>query len=155
MVDDRYAAAGPWARVTLPDRQQLDVIVTGRTRTHDGVWWYELEAILTTRTKLPDGRIVAEPTPVAFSMPAEHVAPIPGEDYANVPTNGAVAGRQFVVEALWRTMAGASRRLHRRDCWQAVARPQPITSTDAIQLLADPDVTPCDLCHPERALRRR
>ncbi|MEU6080386.1 DUF6233 domain-containing protein [Streptomyces sp. NPDC047108] len=153
-MDDRYAAAGPWARATLPDGQQLDVIVTGRTRTRDGRWWYELEAVLVARIRLPDGRTVAEPTPVAFSMPAHRVAPIPGESYDAVPTNGAVAGRQFLVENLWRTIDGPSRRLHRRDCWQPSAAHRRITTDEAFALLHDPDVAPCDICHPERALRR-
>lgn len=154
MHDDPYAAAGPWARVTLPDRQELDVLVTGRTRTPDGRWWYELEAVVTARSTLDDGRIVAEPTPVAFSAPADHVVPIPGEDYGAVPTHGENAGRQWQVENLWRSIDGATRRLHRRDCWQARSAHQRITTTEAYALLSDPDVEPCDTCHPERALRR-
>ncbi|MET8679977.1 DUF6233 domain-containing protein [Streptomyces sp. NPDC004647] len=154
-MDDQYASAGPWARATLPDGQQLDVIVTGRTRTIDGAWWYELEAILTARTKLPDGRIIAEPTPVAFTMPAQQVAPIPGENYDAVPTNGAIAGRQWQVENLWRTIDGPSRRLHRRDCWQAPPGSKRITTSEAVEILTDPDVAPCDICHPERALRQQ
>ncbi|MER5969613.1 DUF6233 domain-containing protein [Streptomyces sp. NPDC002055] len=153
MQDDRYASAGPWARATLPDGQQLDVIVIGRTRTPDGHWWYELEAVLTARGTLGDGRTVAEPTPVAFSAPAASVTPIPGEDYTAVPTHGAVSGRQWQVENLWRTAAGPTRRLHRRDCWHARAAHQRVPTAEAYALLADPDVEPCDICHPERALR--
>jgi len=33
----------------MPDGQELDVIVTGRSRTPDGHWWYECEAILPSR----------------------------------------------------------------------------------------------------------
>ncbi|MGP3998616.1 DUF6233 domain-containing protein [Streptomyces sp. 8N706] len=154
MQDDRYVTAGPWARVSLPDGQQLDAVVTGRTRTPDGQWWYELEALLTARSTLGDGRVVAEPTPVAFSAPAGHVAPIPGEDYRAVPTHGAVAGRQWQVENLRRTLDGPTRRLHRRDCWQARTAHERVTTREAYALLADPDVEPCDTCHPERALRR-
>jgi hypothetical protein len=139
--------------VTLPDGQWLDAAVTGRTRTDDGRWWYELEVVLVARTVRPDGRSIAEPVPVSFSMPAEHVAPIPGEAYDAVPTDGAVAGRQWRVENLRRTADQPSRRLHRRDCWQARTSHQHITTVEALDLLADPDTVCCDTCRPERVLR--
>ncbi|GAA2325005.1 hypothetical protein GCM10010246_02400 [Streptomyces cuspidosporus] len=35
-----------------------------------------------------------------FSVPADDITPIPGEDYSTLPTEGGIAGRQWVVEKL-------------------------------------------------------
>ncbi|MDJ1135465.1 hypothetical protein [Streptomyces iconiensis] len=61
--------AGPWARATLPD-EELDVVVTSRTRTRDGRWWYDCEAILPSRTEHTDGRTAQQATQTAASVAA-------------------------------------------------------------------------------------
>lgn len=88
------ARTGPWARATLPDDQELDVIVTGRTRTPDGRWWYEAKAILPARHEAADGTTKVMAAPTAISVSAEQIASIPGEDYSQLPTDGAVTGRR-------------------------------------------------------------
>ncbi|MEU3962933.1 DUF6233 domain-containing protein [Streptomyces buecherae] len=144
--------AGPWARARMPDGQELDVIVTGRQRAPDGSWWYTAEAILPDRRVEADGSVrpVGAPTPIV--LPSDRVTPIPGEDYAAVPTEGAVAGRQWRVERLREYGSGPWRRVHRRDCWQARAGAESVTAASARELLRRGEALPCDVCRPERGL---
>lgn len=86
--------AGPWARATLPDGQELDVVVTSRHRSRDGAWWYECEAILPARHEAADGATKPTGAPAPISVQAERITPIPGEDHSTLPTEGGVAGRQ-------------------------------------------------------------
>ncbi|WP_269858338.1 hypothetical protein [Streptomyces sp. RPT161] len=51
-ADGIYAGAGPWARVQLPRGQDLRVIVTGRRRVKDGLW-YEVEVFVHGRIVTP------------------------------------------------------------------------------------------------------
>lgn len=147
--------AGPWARAVLPDGQALDVIVTSRHRSKDGRWWYEAEAILPARYEHPDGRTQVTGAPTPISVLADDITPIPGEDYSLVPTDGAVAGRQWVLEKLHQyTEDAPSRRLHRSDCWQAKGEHERITTKDAIDRLTHGATAVCDVCRPDRALRR-
>ncbi|GAA1065178.1 DUF6233 domain-containing protein [Streptomyces asiaticus] len=147
--------AGPWVRATLPDGQELDVIVTGWTRSLDGQWWCEAEAILPTRHEDTDGCSRPTGAPTAITLAADRVTPIPGEDYSAVPRGGAIAGRQWVLEKLHQyAEEDPSRRLHRRDCWQARDSHERITTEDAIDRLARETVVRCDVCRPDKALRR-
>ncbi|MFD4994768.1 DUF6233 domain-containing protein [Streptomyces buecherae] len=146
---DRWRAmAGPWARATLPDDQALDVVVVERVRAADGTWWYEADAILPARHQEPDGSTRPVGAPTRISVPAERICPIPGEVYDAVPTRGAVAGRQWRVEACRRQGPPPYARLHRaRECWQATG--ELITTTEAAQLVADGLVRQCDVCRPD------
>ncbi|MFI0773068.1 DUF6233 domain-containing protein [Streptomyces sp. NPDC021218] len=82
------------------------------------------------------------------------ITPIPGEDYSEVPAGGAVTGRQWVVEKLHQyTEDAPSRRLHRRDCWQARNEHTLVTTREAAELLARPDIAICGVCSPDKALR--
>ncbi|MFH8369651.1 DUF6233 domain-containing protein [Streptomyces sp. NPDC018031] len=146
--------AGPWARATMPDGQQLDVIVTGRIRTPDGRWWYEAEAVLPARHTDGEGRTRPTGAPTPISVPADRITPIPGERYDTLSTSGAVAGRQWALENLHQYLDGAGRRLHRRDCWQVRAEHTLVTTAEAAGLLGTADVAVCDVCAPQRALRR-
>ncbi|CAL9453908.1 DUF6233 domain-containing protein [Streptomyces albus] len=150
--------AGPWARARMPDGQELDVVVTGRSRTPDGHWWYECEAILPSRYQHPDGRTEPGSAPTAISVAAEHITPLPGEDYTAVPTAGAVAGRQWVaVRVRGAGTEGPWWCVHRRDCWQARDGwlTRRVTAREALRLLSDTDETRvCDVCRPDRALGR-
>lgn len=145
--------AGPWARATLPDGQQLDVIVNRRTRTRDGRWWYECEAVLPAREEDAAGHTRALAAPTAISVPADSIEQLPGEDYAGVPTEGAIKGWQWALERLWYPTGPASR-LHRRDCWQARPEFRLISTAEALACLRAADVDVCDVCRPERALPR-
>lgn len=154
-VEEWRAKAGPWARATLPDAQELDVILTQWTRTPDGRWWAECEAILPARYEHADGRTRLTGAPTPISVPAGDITPIPGEDYSAVPTDGAIAGRQWALEKLREyTEDAPAIRLHRRDCWQARESHQRITTEDAVDRLARQAIAVCDICRPDRALRR-
>src|SRR4051812_37005117 len=147
--------AGPGAPARLPDDQALEVVLTHWTRTKDGEWWAECEAILPARYEHADGRTQVTGAPTPISVAAEYISPIPGEDYSRVPRDGAIAGRQWVLEKLHQHSEDApSRRLHRRDCWQARDSHERIATEDAVRLLAQPVVAVCDVCRPDRALRR-
>lgn len=152
--DDWRGCAGPWARATLPDGQELDVIVTSRERTVDGAWWYGCEVVLPDRWQGSDGetRPVAVPTPVLVH--ADHLTPLPGESYAAVPTTGEVAGRQWLlVRVRVPAVTGPEWRLHRRDCWQAAGEPTRLTETEARDTLLEERAEVCEVCRPDRALR--
>ncbi len=84
----------------MPDGQQLDLVITGWTRTADGQWWCEAEAILPTRWEDAEGRSRPMGAPTPITLPADDVDPIPDEEYALVPRDGAIAGRQWVLERL-------------------------------------------------------
>ncbi|TGB14612.1 hypothetical protein E4099_08140 [Streptomyces palmae] len=137
----------------MPDGQQLDVIVTGRTRTPDGRWWFEAEAILPSRYQRADGHTQATGSPTPISVPADCIAPIPGERYDTVPTEGRAAGRQWALELLHQHLDGPSRRLHRRDCWQVRSEHELLATTEAAGFLGHPEVDACDVCRPDHALR--
>ena len=77
----QFERAGPWARIELPDGQELNILVTARTRTPDGKWWFECEAVLYGRTAYPNGQTHPEAAAIAFSAPADAVQPIDGQDY--------------------------------------------------------------------------
>lgn len=141
----------------MPDGQELDVIVTARQRTADGAWWFHCEAILPVRQENPDGTTEVKAVPTPFVVAADRVAPIPGEVYDAVPTEGEVAGRQWLlVRIRMQTVDGPAWRLHRRDCWQASGEQRRITEQEAIEALrGDEDAPPvevCDVCRPDRAL---
>lgn len=149
--------AGPWARATLPDGQELDVIVTARTRTRDGRWWYDCEAILPSRTEHADGRTEAKGAPTPICVAADHVTPVPGEDYSGVPTRGRTAGRPWLaVLAQGPRDASPWWCLHRPDCALATGhrRQRRLTTHEAVTLLATSEDSPaCPVCRPDRALR--
>lgn len=148
--------AGPWARATLPDGQELDVIVTARVRTRDGRWWYDCEAILPSRTEHADGSTEAKGAPTPICVAADHLTPVPGEDYSALPTGGLVAGRPWLaVRVQGPRDAHAWWCLHRPDCAQATGHVRRrLTTPGAATLLAtDEHAHPCPVCRPDRALR--
>ncbi|MEU1790774.1 hypothetical protein ABZ553_33855 [Streptomyces sparsogenes] len=71
------AKAGLWARATLPDGQELDVVGTGRYRSKDGCWWYECEAILPARYEHADGRTQVTGAPTPISVLVDDINPHP------------------------------------------------------------------------------
>lgn len=154
-AEEWRSKAGPWARAAMPDAQELDVILTQWTRTPDGRWWAECEAILPARYEQSDGRTRLTGAPTPISVPADDITPIPGEDYSALPIDGAVAGRQWVLERLHQYSDDhPSRRLHRRDCWQVRLEHARITTAEATEMVGAPLVDICDVCRPDRALRR-
>lgn len=84
----------------------------------------------------------------------DRVTPIAGEDYSGVPVDGAVAGRQWVLEKLHQYREeDPARRLHRRDCWQVRGEHERITTEDAVERIGRRAAAVCDVCRPDRALR--
>ena len=65
MGEEWRRRAGPLVRATLPDDQDLDVVVVARTRTGDGLWWFECEA-LQDRREVDDGAQAAAPHPARW-----------------------------------------------------------------------------------------
>ncbi|MGW7003929.1 DUF6233 domain-containing protein [Streptomyces sp. NPDC054933] len=154
MAERTRPDAGPRARVTLPDGQKLDVVVTGRTRTSDGRWWYDCEALLYGRIAYPDGTTEPEPAPIAVPVPAEAISRIDGQDYAGVPTTDATVKRPWRLEVRLPPPAESPPvLLHRADCWQG-RHGRSLTDQEAREATADRQVGPCTVCHPERAMRR-
>lgn len=128
------------------------MVVTARERTPDGRWWYACQAILPGRSDHPDGRTEPVAVPTDVWVPAESITAIPGEDYSGLPSRGAVAGRQWVVQPLRRYAGRPVRRLHRRDCWQAGSGCERVTAERARELLGAEGTEVCDVCRPDRAL---
>ncbi|AXK34186.1 hypothetical protein DVA86_17530 [Streptomyces armeniacus] len=152
---DWRESAGPWARVTLPDGQELDVIVTARERTPDGEWWFACEALLPDRYQDAQGQTRETAAPTAITVHADHIVPIPGERYDAVPTNGAVAGRQWVlVRVRMPVEDGPTWRVHRRDCWQISGETRRATTAEAVERYRSREAAPCDVCRPDRVLGR-
>ncbi|MFI0862232.1 DUF6233 domain-containing protein [Streptomyces smyrnaeus] len=155
-MEESRQRTGSWARAQMPDGQELDVAVASRTRTRDGRWWYECQAILPAR---PDRNGHAPPggVLVAISVAAEHIAPIPGESYERVPTQGAVAGRQWLaIRSPGVHGGGPWWQLHHRTCWQARGgwRRQLVTTAEAREIFtALPTGHLCDICRPDQALK--
>lgn len=137
----------------MPDGQELDVIVTARTRAGDGTWWYACEAILPDRYEDAEGGTQATAAPTPITVSAEDITPLPGEDYGAVPTDGAVSGRQWLLARVRvPAMDGPPWRLHRRDCWQAGGETRRITTEEAYGRLAEERAEVCEVCRPDRAL---
>lgn len=131
------------------------MIVTARTRTADGQWWYECEAIVPARYEHADGSTEPKGVPSPISVAADDITPIPGEDYEAVPTVGAVTGRQWRLERVRQHREdGRSWCLHRRDCWQAGGELRRITTREAVERLAAGGTVDCDICRPRPALPR-
>ncbi|WP_326690171.1 MULTISPECIES: DUF6233 domain-containing protein [unclassified Streptomyces] len=138
----------------MPDDQELDVIVVSRLRSHDGQWWYECEAVLPTRYE-HGGRSEAKAAPTRITVSADAITPLPGENYDALPTEGAVAGRQWLAVRMRGVRdEGPWTSVHRRDCWQAQDgwQVRRITAREALALLAGPEGRVCDVCRPDRAL---
>ncbi|MGP3974344.1 DUF6233 domain-containing protein [Streptomyces sp. 8N114] len=91
---------------------------------------------------------------MAISVAAEHIAPIPGESYSRVPTEGAVAGRQWLALRSPGVHGGGPWwQLHRRDCWQARGgwRCQLVITEEARRILATlPPDRLCDIRRPDQ-----
>lgn len=153
MCEGEEPPRGPWARARMPDGQELEVIVTGRSRAADGRWWYACVVLMPGRRQTADGRAEPCTTPVPVQVAAEHVTPIPGERYDGLPTEGAVSGRQWVAVRARGTASGPPWwSVHRRDCWQAKGgwRSQRITEARAAALVREhgPERI-CDVCRPD------
>ncbi len=86
----RTSACGRGA--AAPDSQVLDVILTQGTRTADGRWWADCEAILPTRYEHADGRSHATGAPTAISALSERITPFPARTTAKSPSTARSPG---------------------------------------------------------------
>ena len=140
----------PYARVHLPDGQDLDLPVLGRRLDRaTGTWWYRCEATLLACETTPAGRLVAEPRPVEFWAPyPQAVEPIDGEPYELLTTEPDERERRWRV-----TRANVSRgphlTVHRDNCAQARDAVRRVTDREALVLLADREsARECAVCRP-------
>jgi uncharacterized protein DUF6233 len=113
------------------------------------VWWYEVAAVLWSCVTTSSGER-AEPYPVQFEIPQSMVDPIPGEDYARVPTVDELAPRPWAVVWALGPVEGPRGVLHRADCHQG-RYGRLMTDDQAREAVAAGDVAPCTVCRPERA----
>lgn len=122
----------PRARLTLPGGHRTEVGVLRRVQTADG-WRYE----------------------VVLDVPAAAVAPIPGEDYAAVPTVREAPAGGFVLVTTTPPNAPPTMELHLASCWglHTVTRDQRLTPVDSAEvaraMLQFGDTTGCAVCEPE------
>ncbi|CAM5310125.1 DUF6233 domain-containing protein [Streptomyces abikoensis] len=138
MEGEQVPLAGlPYATVSLPDEQIVDVRVTRRRRDRNGVWWYDLVLEIPDRVDTPHGPL-QQIRQVSFCAPHPLVQPLPGQDYSvlNPPPPGE-RKRWRVSEA----PPGSEPDLivHRLDCAQGAHSRQMVTDGEALRLLADPE----------------
>ncbi|MFC9068861.1 MULTISPECIES: DUF6233 domain-containing protein [Streptomyces] len=146
------AEDGPRVLVTLPDEQRLFAVVRRRRRApgRGGGWWYLLELSLWAAGRGPDGVVRADPGPVEFWAPAEVCEPLPGEDYADVPTDHTSARTPaFLIEETPAadTDTGEHLVVHRGDCAAASGIVYP-AGTDTAHRAAAAGAGRCPVCTP-------
>ncbi|WP_052869163.1 hypothetical protein [Streptomyces niger] len=89
--EDDGTPRGPYARVHLPDGQEILATVRGREQDGEGTWWYACEIVIPDR--LPSvGGPVQQGRVVPFTASYPTVEPIEGQDYSVLnPTRESVA----------------------------------------------------------------
>ncbi len=148
----------PYARVHLPDGQDLVVPVLGRRRdAATGTWWYRCVATLLTCETTPGGRLVAVPDPVEFWAPyPQAIEPIEGERYDLLTTEPDERERRWRVTGA-PVARGPHLTVHRDDCAQGSRDlVRTVTDREALVLLADREnVRECAVCRPLAVLAPR
>lgn len=154
-VPERQTGVGCYARLTLPDGQQLDVPVIRRERAQGGTWWYTLALDLPARVDTPTGSHVEPYTVEVAGRYPDEVQPIPGEDYSvlDPPRPQGPADVAILVQHQWRPGAEEPL-LHRTDCWVGHGTKTTAGLQEAARLLAGRAVA-CDVCRPEQIIRQR
>ncbi|WP_051950943.1 DUF6233 domain-containing protein [Actinacidiphila yeochonensis] len=150
------AADGPLVRLALPDGQRLYAVVRRRRRERDGSWWYDLQVQLASQAE-ERGRLVAQPSSVDLRVPAGHCTPVPGQDYADVPTerHGVVPRWRIEEPVYFGAERGPSRLVHRGDCRAVRDVSRPVSTDQAREALGDAAAAPCPVCRPDRPLMAR
>lgn len=113
--------------VTLPGGRRLDAALQARRQMPDGAWEYD----------------------ITLPIPAAAVAPIPGEDYTDVPTH-----RPPVTEPTWVIApvgrSGDRLEVHRGDrCWMPMTRKGRIVSREEAARAVAEGVAACDVCRAD------
>lgn len=101
---------------------------------------------LLARRQEADGQWVFQ---VALDLPAAVVAPVPGQDYSDVPTER--TPRQWVLEALRHDRPDQRAGVLHTDgsCWAAQRRLTPIPADQARIFLREGWATSCEACKPD------
>ncbi|MGW0821903.1 DUF6233 domain-containing protein [Streptomyces sp. NPDC002845] len=108
---------------------------------------HTVEGRLQARRQEADGRRVYR---VVLDVPAGAVAPVAGQDYADVPTERIVA-EQWALEALRHDRPEKHAPvLHTGEgCWAAQGRLTPALPEQVAFFLKHGWATPCEVCQPE------
>ncbi|MGI5526810.1 DUF6233 domain-containing protein [Streptomyces syringium] len=155
MDGEQVPVAGlPYATVSLPGGQIVDVRVLRRRRDRRGVWWYDVVLEVPDRVDTPHGP-VQEVRQIFFSAPHPVVQPLPGQDYsAHDPPPPEDRKRWRVSERV--SGRGPDLVVHRLDCAQGAHSQQVVTDREALRLLADPEqAVTCSTCRPGAVLKNR
>ncbi|WP_405775578.1 DUF6233 domain-containing protein [Streptomyces sp. NBC_01538] len=112
--------------VTLPGERAVVGRLLARRQEADGQWVFQ----------------------VALGIPAAAVAPIPGEDYSDVPTER--APRPWVLEALRHDRPDQRAGVLHTDasCWAAQRTLTPIPADQVKIFLREGWAIPCEACNP-------
>lgn len=79
------SAAGPPVVVVAPDGARVPARLASWVQAADSRWWARLHTPLWGREDAPDGRSRPAPAEVEWWAPADHVQPVAGADYRQVP----------------------------------------------------------------------
>ncbi|MEU7488614.1 DUF6233 domain-containing protein [Streptomyces sp. NPDC042319] len=145
--DDR--PRGPYARVHLPDGQDIYATVRGREQDPTGAWWYTLEIVVPDRLPAVGGP-VQQGRVISFTAGYPTVEPIEGQDYSVLNPDRQASG----PPGRWRVSIDRDglEWVHRSDCAQA--GDTWISDQDALTRLSDPErARPCPVCRPEAVLQ--
>ncbi|WP_052869181.1 DUF6233 domain-containing protein [Streptomyces niger] len=149
-AEDDGTPHGPYARVHLPDGQEIVATVRGREQDGEGKWWYACEIIVPDQLPAAGGP-VQQGRVVPFTAAYPTVEPIPGQDYSVLDP-----AQQPTEPLRWRVSMDRDglRRVHRPDCAKAGESRTRVSDQDALELLADTEhAQPCPVCRPEDVLR--
>ncbi|GAA2687197.1 DUF6233 domain-containing protein [Streptomyces lunalinharesii] len=150
--EDGTPPSAPIAEITLPDGQMLRAPVVRRRRDRSGIWWYDL------LVELPDAEFDRRRGPqlvtrtVPISAPYPVVQPVAGQSYVSLDPPPPEERQRWRVDDAPHWMR-ADLLIHRPDCAQTRST-QAITDTQAMEMLADPEIAvACEVCSPDAVLR--
>lgn len=151
----------PSVRIRLPDGQTLVGGLLGWKRSPAGAWLGEVK--LTVWQERNGGP--AEAVEQQVTLPSAHVQPVEGVAYDAVrilgaaPTGTAESVGSVTAESGWprsgdrwivcRGRPGA-RLIHHADCWIPAGGEIILSGAEALDVLAEPGVSSCDICGVDR-----
>ncbi|MFZ3476016.1 DUF6233 domain-containing protein [Streptomyces sp. 2.9] len=153
----------PPVRVLLPDGQTLVGSLLGWRRAPTGAWLGEVT--LAVWQELAAGSV--EAVEQQITLPSAHVRPVKGVSYAAVQTLGAASAAAHgptgsaASEPAWPPsgdrwivcrggLVPGARTLHHADCWLPAGGEAVMSGDEARIVLAEPGVSPCDICGVDR-----
>ncbi|MEV6012001.1 DUF6233 domain-containing protein [Streptomyces sp. NPDC051976] len=143
---------GPLVRVTLPDGQTVNAVMHLRVQEEDRTWWCVVELPLYDKVERAR-KYTAEPAPVVFDAPTTVCEPIPGQDYAGVPTERRWEPPRWVIEQRGLTLeTGPQLVVHRARCRAGGRRRTRVYWAQARTAVEQDGAEACGVCHPETTL---